>query len=204
MRAILEVLYSSGLRLAELTEHLKALGEPKAPPAVSEVIELEQSIAVAKAERQQARAMTEAAAGARAGEHCCAPRHEQPCGIQQQGGLIAADQLRAVSQGAGDVKLESANVINRFAGQSGGALTLRVNQALNIGTVQGSTGVQSAGRLDIRAAGDLGLDAAVSSAASGDLALVLASGRAFQNRAGAQAVTAPAGRWLIYDINPTQ
>lgn len=53
------------------------------------------------------------------------------------------------------------------------------------------------------ATGDIILNSALSASAMGD-AITLATGRNFINNAGASALSAPAGRWLVYSTDPAQ
>lgn len=110
------------------------------------------------------------------------------------------------------------NHVNSLAAQSAaGGVAYRDAASLTIGPVNvapGSwgarqtqplslNGLSAQGPVWVRTGGDLTLTASVSSQAMGREALVLAATDRFVNRAGAQAVAAPNGRWLIYDDNPT-
>lgn len=123
-------------------------------------------------------------------------------GIRQTGGVLSADKLRVQATGAEAVELRQANRLASVAARTEGAFALETAQSLNVAEVGNTKGVQAGGEVYIRAAGDLGLDAAVRSTAASQQAVVLAATQAFRNRAGAQAVQADAGRWLIYDDNP--
>lgn len=63
------------------------------------------------------------------------------------------------------------------------------------------SGLSASGPIWVRTGRDLTLTSSVTSQAAGNQALVLAATRAFTNQAGATAVSAPNGRWLIYDDN---
>src|SRR5690606_27973355 len=82
-----------------------------------------------------------------------------------------------------------------------GSVSLRNSTGLIVGSVDGINGV-SGSTVDLRtSAGDLTLDQAVTATGSGD-AVVLATPGNFINNAGASAVQAGSGRWLIYSDGP--
>jgi filamentous hemagglutinin family protein len=90
---------------------------------------------------------------------------------------------------------------NRIGTLAANAASLAVNGAapMTIGSVAGLVGVSASGAVTLNAP-SLTLNAPVSSRASGT-AITLASTR-FDNRAGAQALTTPNGRWLVYSDSP--
>lgn len=126
-------------------------------------------------------------------------------GIRQTAGSLQATSLEARSTGsAAEVALRQAgNSVARFAAQSAGGVALENQGSLVIGQVGASRGIAAQGEVFVRSSADLSLEAGQVSSASGSRqAVVLAAGQAFRNQAGADAVAAPSGRWLIYDDNP--
>ncbi|PKO56170.1 MAG: hypothetical protein CVU28_03900 [Betaproteobacteria bacterium HGW-Betaproteobacteria-21] len=89
----------------------------------------------------------------------------------------------------------------------GGDFRYRDSGAVTIGTVvrEGASslsGIDASGAIWMRTGTDITVAAPVTAGASGDQALVLAATRSFTNQAGAEALSAPNGRWLVYDDNP--
>ncbi|MBK9160350.1 MAG: hypothetical protein IPM27_02075 [Nitrosomonadales bacterium] len=105
--------------------------------------------------------------------------------------MLAAGNASLTSN-TNDLVNLAANVTGNFAYYDANDLTIAV--------VGVTTGVD-AGTVWIRDGRDLFLNAPVIGRSAGN-AVVLAATRQFWNTAGANAVSAPAGRWLIYDDNP--
>lgn len=125
---------------------------------------------------------------------------------QTAGNLTAA---RLAVEAAGNVSLLSTGnrVATVAAEVSGGDFRYRDAGAVTIGTVARSaaaslSGIDADGAIWMRTGTDITLAAPVEARASGDQALVLAATRTFTNRAGSVALSAPNGRWLVYDDNP--
>ncbi|SAK54767.1 two-partner secretion domain-containing protein [Caballeronia ptereochthonis] len=118
-------------------------------------------------------------------------------GVAQRAPVEAANV--ALQGGAGTYTL--ANTANRIGTLAADAASIVVNDAapLTIGSVAGLAGVSASGAVTL-AAPSLTLAAPVASRASGT-AITLASA-SFDNRAGAQALAAPNGRWLVYSDSP--
>ena len=110
-------------------------------------------------------------------------------------GVITAATLAA--SGSGTVSLTGANAIGAVSTSGSiGAFALTDAQSVSLGSMS------SSGAIAINATGaasDVRLSngAAISSSASG-AAIVLAAGRNFINNAGASALSAASGRWLVY------
>ena len=120
------------------------------------------------------------------------------------GATLAAANLRLTGN-TSSFTLDNANQIGTLAATVG---TLSLNDAtdLTTGTMQDAygnpavSGVGSAGALTLKSGGNLTL-AATAAGVSG-AAPILSAGGAFVNNAGASAVTATSGRWLIYSSSP--
>ncbi|MBF0097332.1 MAG: filamentous hemagglutinin N-terminal domain-containing protein [Magnetococcales bacterium] len=119
---------------------------------------------------------------------------------QDSGAVIVGDSLRVVASGA--VGLRGNNQVNGLAGSAGGEFAYYNATGLNITSVAGSDGISASGNIWVRAAGDLTTLQTVIGTAAGNQAVVLSAKNAFYNQAGATAVQAANGRWLIYDDNP--
>ncbi|GJH17719.1 filamentous hemagglutinin N-terminal domain-containing protein [Caballeronia novacaledonica] len=105
----------------------------------------------------------------------------------------------ALQGGAGVYQLTNAgNRIGTFAANAG-SIALADSAPLTIGNVAGLTGVSASGAVTLTAP-SLTLAAPVASRASGT-AITLAAAT-FVNRAGAQALATPNGRWLVYSDAP--
>lgn len=105
----------------------------------------------------------------------------------------------ALQGGTGSYALSNAG--NRIGTLAANAASVVVNSAvpMSVGSVAGLVGVSASGVVTL-AAPSLTLSAPVSSRASGT-AITLAS-TSFDNRAGAQALAAPNGRWIVYSDSP--
>lgn len=129
-------------------------------------------------------------------------------GIVQTGGRLSAAALRV--NAGGDVSLTStANHADTVAASVGtGGFAYRDAGSVTVGTVThttggSTTGIDTDGAVWVRTGANLNLAATVTARAAGNQALVLAATRAFTNQAGASAISAPNGRWLVYDDNLT-
>ncbi|MBB5608926.1 MULTISPECIES: filamentous hemagglutinin N-terminal domain-containing protein [unclassified Janthinobacterium] len=98
-----------------------------------------------------------------------------------------------VNNGNGDVTVSPAALA--VAAGAGSTVTL---QASNDITVNSAVSIE--GKLQLIAGHDVTLNASITSTAEGD-ALVL-SGERFVNNAGADALSTPNGRWLVYSADP--
>jgi filamentous hemagglutinin family protein len=115
-----------------------------------------------------------------------------------QSAPIAVSQLALL--GNGQFQLDNAsNQIGTLAANTG-SIDLVDGAALSVGTVGNVTGIATTGATTLSAPA-LTLDSPVSSAATGT-AVTLASATSFTNDAGANAVSTPNGRWLIYSGGP--
>ncbi|MCA1938708.1 MAG: hypothetical protein LDL29_08590, partial [Dechloromonas sp.] len=123
-------------------------------------------------------------------------------GVEQVAGNINALAMRVLA--ADDVLLTSgANHVDTIAAAvTHGDFRYRDTASLTIGSVDGTVGISTDGAVWVRAGADLTLAAPVVAQAAGKEALVLAATRSFTNQAGANALSAPNGRWLVYDDNP--
>jgi hypothetical protein len=119
---------------------------------------------------------------------------------QDSGAVIVGDSLRVMASGA--VGLRGNNRVNGLAGSAGGAFAYYNTGNMQITSVAGSNGITAAGNIWVRAAGDLTTLQSVLGTAAGNQAVVLSAQNGFYNQAGATAVQAPNGRWLVYDDNP--
>jgi filamentous hemagglutinin family protein len=120
--------------------------------------------------------------------------------------VISASKL-AIEAGSGDVALSGTQQVSTLAAQAG-SLSLTNGKSLSVGTVDGVTGITVGKTVDLRLSGsssDLTLAQDVHAANSGNAttAILLAAGRNFINNAGADALQADAGRWLVYSTSPT-
>lgn len=121
--------------------------------------------------------------------------------IVQQGGALAAQQASVIA--GGRVQLEGAgNRVGTLAAKAGGALRYQDAGDLTIATVNAIQGASSGGELWVRSQGNVTLNQRVTSAATGNNALVLVAGKRLYNKAGGTALQASNGRWLAYDDNP--
>lgn len=120
---------------------------------------------------------------------------------QTSTGLITADRL-AINT-TGDATLTATgNRTNTLAAETSGSFRYRDAGSVTIGSVDGLDGIQADQAVWVRVAQDLTVQQPVSAQAAGAEALVLAATQRFTNRAGATALSAPNGRWLVYDDNP--
>lgn len=120
---------------------------------------------------------------------------------QTSTGLITADRL-AINT-TGDATLTATgNRTNTLAAETSGSFRYRDAGSVTIGSVDGLDGIQADQAVWVRVAQDLTVQQAVSAQATGAEALVLAATQRFTNQAGATALSAPNGRWLVYDDNP--
>ncbi|WP_295047358.1 autotransporter-associated beta strand repeat-containing protein [uncultured Paracoccus sp.] len=114
-------------------------------------------------------------------------------------GVITAGTMS--HSGGGTVRLTGPNAIGTL-GTSGtvDSFTLTNAQSLTMGSLDANGAVEVAA---LGASSDLTLapGAAVSSTVSGT-AVTLAAGRSFLNQSGANAVSTPNGRWLVYSAAP--
>jgi hypothetical protein len=124
-------------------------------------------------------------------------------GISQTTGKIAAGKLEVAS--VGDVSLTNTqNTIGTVAASvTTGGFDLRNATDLIIGTAGSTQGITAGGVIDVRGAGNLQVANPVIGNASVNNAIILSAANAFNNTAGSAGVSAPNGRWLIYDVNPT-
>jgi filamentous hemagglutinin family protein len=125
--------------------------------------------------------------------------------LQTSGGDITqsgAFTLGALGvSGAGNVTLDGANQIGTVAANVSGAFSLNDETALTVGQVGSTAGITAGGAVTLANSGyTTTLDNSITSSASGD-AVVLASS-AFRNLAGANAIAASNGRWLVYSTSP--
>ncbi|MGA2293220.1 beta strand repeat-containing protein, partial [Bradyrhizobium sp.] len=117
--------------------------------------------------------------------------------VTQSGGTITAGNL--LLSGTGSFALAQANRIGTIAANVG-SVSFNNNQALTTGTVQGKSGIAATGAVTVTTtAGNLTIAAAAPITGA---SAVLATAAAFINNAGGSAVTATAGRWLIYSNAP--
>ncbi|SAK63068.1 filamentous hemagglutinin outer membrane protein [Caballeronia temeraria] len=115
----------------------------------------------------------------------------------QQAPIIAANV--ALQGGAGAYRLTNAgNRIGTLAANAG-SVTVDDSAPLIIGSIAGLSGVSASGAVTLTAPA-LTLAAPVASRANGT-AITLAA-TTFVNRAGAQALATPNGRWLVYSDAP--
>ncbi|MDR5833984.1 filamentous hemagglutinin N-terminal domain-containing protein [Caballeronia sp. LZ034LL] len=119
-------------------------------------------------------------------------------GVAAQRAAIAVDGL-ALQGATGAYTFTNAS--NHIGTLTANANTLSVTSAtpMTVGSVAGLTGVAASGAVTL-AAPSLTLAAPVSSRAPGT-AITLASA-SFDNRAGAQALSTPNGRWIVYSDSP--
>lgn len=124
-------------------------------------------------------------------------------GVTQQAGSITAAAMRV--NAAGNVDMTSgSNRVGTIAATvtAGGDFRYRDAGSVTVGSVGGANGINAGGAVWVRTGADLTLAAPVTAQAAGNQALVLAATRSFTNQAGATALSAPNGRWLVYDDNP--
>ena len=117
--------------------------------------------------------------------------------ITQTGGTIATGNLLLSSSGS--FSLDQANQIGTLAANVG-SLSLTDAQNLNLGTVQGTSGIMASGAITIADIGNLTI--ASGSQVSGANPALSATGAFINDSAGA-AVVATSGRWLIYSATPS-
>ncbi|MES2530235.1 MAG: hypothetical protein V4636_04315, partial [Pseudomonadota bacterium] len=122
--------------------------------------------------------------------------------IPQSAGTLNAGALYVTA--GGDVDLQqTSNDVGRLAGNiARGGFTYRNAGSLTIASVGPVSGLQADGPISVRTGANLTLEAPVVGRSSENNAVVLAATNVFQNNAGANGVSAPSGRWLIYDDNP--
>ena len=86
---------------------------------------------------------------------------------------------------------------------AGGTFAVTENTGnLKVGVLGGANGVQSDGKMTLRAVhGDIILDKTATMTSGGDT-IILASGRNFVNNVGSSALNPGAGRWLVYSSDP--
>ncbi|MGJ4953666.1 beta strand repeat-containing protein [Bradyrhizobium sp. HKCCYLS20291] len=117
--------------------------------------------------------------------------------VTQTGGAVTTTGLKL--SGSASYALNANNLVGTLAASGIGSLGFSNAQALTIGTVQGTTGISASGAATVLTTGNLTLaSGAIVSATSP----VLSTALAFINNAGANAVTATSGRWLIYSSAP--
>ncbi len=92
---------------------------------------------------------------------------------------------------------DGGDIFNYTASFDGNVSFLSSGQFIN------ETAIISTGSFLVNVGGDLVLNNTITSNASGLEALVLSGGGNFLNSAGASALSAPNGRWLVYSENPT-
>ncbi|MGQ9369041.1 YDG domain-containing protein [Azospirillum sp. ST 5-10] len=118
-------------------------------------------------------------------------------GAVTQSGAITAPGLLLRGTGSFDFSTDVNNRVTTVAGDTSGAVKLTNADALAVGTVAGVDGITGGSSTLRTLAGDLTLNAPVRAAAAGT-AIVVAPAEDFVNNAGAGALSAPAGRWLVY------
>ncbi|WP_193771021.1 filamentous hemagglutinin N-terminal domain-containing protein [Candidatus Magnetaquicoccus inordinatus] len=117
------------------------------------------------------------------------------------GALLLGDAVKLVASGSVDMR--NNNQSNSLAGSAGGDFSYYNRGSLQITSVSGSSGITAGGAIWVRSGGDLTTLQPVVGNGTGNQAVVLSASNGFYNQAGATAVQAPNGRWLIYDDNPT-
>ena len=120
-------------------------------------------------------------------------------GMVTQAAPIAAANLALLGPGAQYQLDNPSNRIGTLAANTG-SVVLADSAPLVVGSVGGTNGVTTTGST-LLSAPSLTLDAPVTSTATGT-AVTLAAASNFVNHAGANAVTTPNGRWLIYSAGP--
>ncbi|MEA1648103.1 MBG domain-containing protein [Nitrospirillum sp. BR 11164] len=131
-----------------------------------------------------------------------APAHASTL-VLEAGGTITQASGATITVGSlglnagGAITLTQANSVGTLAAIAGGAMALTNAGALTIGTAGGVSGITATGGVTITTSGTLTLANAVTSQATGD-AVTLSTTGAFINAAGASAITAVSGRWLVY------
>ncbi|MGA2292709.1 beta strand repeat-containing protein, partial [Bradyrhizobium sp.] len=116
--------------------------------------------------------------------------------VTQSGGTVTSGNL--LLSGTGSFALTQANKVGTVAAANIGSVSFNDNQALTIGTVQGTPGITAAGAVTVvTAAGDLTVASDVAGAS-----VALSTTGNFTNTAGSSAVNATAGRWLVYSNAP--
>ena len=121
--------------------------------------------------------------------------------ISQTGALAVAN----LNTDGGLVMLTNAgNAIGKVSGRAtSGVFQVASSTELTVGTVDGTPGIttsSSAGNVAITSAGAVTLANSITSAGLGDAVTV--AGTAFNNMAGAGAIDAPGGRWVVYSTDP--
>ena len=99
----------------------------------------------------------------------------------------------------GSFTLNAANSIATVAGNAG-SISFTDSSALSVGTVN-TAGLTSTGAVLLTSGGDISQTASISTTATGN-AIVLDAAGNFINKAGAAALSAPNGRWLVYSTDP--
>jgi len=113
---------------------------------------------------------------------------------QSPGALLTAIHLAATG---GSVQLAGANSVTHLQGMAtSGDFFFNNAGALDIG----AAGISATGGITIVSGGTLTLSGMLS--ASNPLNALVLSGQGFVNNAGAAALSAPNGRWLVYSANP--
>lgn len=114
-------------------------------------------------------------------------------GAITQAAAVSVGGLATIDAGTGSVTLD--NAANDFSSVSltGGQITVKDANALNVAAVTGSGAVQ------LKAVGNLTLAGALSSSASGDAIVLITDGTLTNATAS---ITTPNGRWLAYLKNP--
>jgi hypothetical protein len=124
-------------------------------------------------------------------------------GAVTQSDAIETPNLLLLGNGGSFDFANSANRVATVAAAApGGAVALTTASALTIGVVEGVDGV-STGNLFAEASGNLTLAQAASVTGSGNALTLVSSAGNFANNAGADALSAPNGRWLVYSQDPT-
>ena len=120
----------------------------------------------------------------------------------QTSGYVTAEGGAVIKTGRVASLLQAGNRVQVLAAQTGRDLNYLEAGALDIGTVAGKSGIDAGGRAWVRAQGDMNLRQNVVARGNGTEAAVLIADGAFRNLNGANAITTPNSRWLVYDLNP--
>ncbi len=118
------------------------------------------------------------------------------------GAAITANSTGTIATNGGNISMTSGTAmdVSKVALNAGGAgtVTLNAGGALTAGSISGRTvSAKSGSGTDLTIA----TGSTISGSATGT-AVQLVSGRNFINNAGASALSAPSGRWLVYSTNP--
>ncbi len=119
---------------------------------------------------------------------------------EASGATVQGSALKLVT--GGSASLRNNNQVNALAAVTGSDLAYYNTGNLDITTVAGTNGITAGGKVWVRSGADLTTLRSVVGNATGSESVVLSATAAFWNQAGATAVQAPNGRWLIYDDNP--